>query len=103
MSSSLDLSARARLALAASLVITAWGLPRLPLVQRLAGGTAVPLAAGAGAPVALLAAPLPPRVPRGPPRAARFVPHVARGFAAGAVCAARLPFAHNAARLAPLS
>ena len=100
MSSSLDLSARARIALAASLVITAWGLPRLPLVQRLAGGTAVPLAAGACALVALLAARLPLGFRWGPPRSARLVPDVARGFAVGAVCAAGLLFDDNAARLA---
>src|SRR5256886_5959141 len=100
MSSSLDLSARARIALAASLVITAWGLPRLPLVQRLAGGTAAPLAAGACALVALLAARLPLGFRWGPPRSARLVPDVARGFAVGAVCAAGLLFDDNAARLA---
>ena len=38
MSSSPDLSRRARLALAASLVITAASLPRLAAVQRFAGG-----------------------------------------------------------------
>src|SRR2546425_10988843 len=84
MSSSLDLSARARLALAASLVITAWGLPRLPLIQRLAGGTAVPVAAGGGALVGLLAARLPLGVRWGPPRAARLGPRRGRGVAARA-------------------
>src|SRR5256712_6379224 len=100
MSSSLDLSARARIALAASLVITAWGLPRLPLVQRLAGGTAVPVGGGAGALGALLAARLPLGFGWGRPRSARLVPDVARGFAVGAVCAAGLLFHDNAARLA---
>src|SRR2546430_7731149 len=97
MSSSLDLSARASIALAASLVITAWGLPRLPLVQRLAGGTAVPLAAGACAPLALLPPPLPPRVRWGPPPAARFGPAGARGLPGGAGCAPRLLVGGNAA------
>src|SRR5206468_3639306 len=36
----------------------------------------------------------------GPPRSARLVPDVARGFAVGAVCAAGLLFDDNAARLA---
>src|SRR5439155_636858 len=54
MSSSLDLSWRARVVLALSLVITAAVLPRLAAVRQLAGGTAVPLAAGVCALIALL-------------------------------------------------
>src|SRR3989442_13373821 len=98
MSSSLDLSARARLALAASLVITAWGLPRLPLIQRLAGGTAVPVAAGGSAPVGLVPPPLPLRVPWGAPPAARLVAPLGAGFSVVAVGAARVLFHHHAAR-----
>src|SRR5207245_2009948 len=56
--------------------------------------------AGACALVALLAARLPLGFRWGPPRSARLVPDVARGFAVGAVCAAGLLFDDNAARLA---
>src|SRR5436309_13386359 len=90
MSSSPDLSRRARLALAASLVITAASLPRLSAVQRVAGGTAVPLAAGACALVVLLAARRPLGFSWGPARSRRLVADVASGFALGAVCAAGL-------------
>src|SRR2546429_8683273 len=61
MSSSLDLSWRARVVLALSLVITAAVLPRLAAVRQLTGGTAVPLAAG----VCALNAPLAARLPLG--------------------------------------
>src|SRR5437773_1281957 len=102
MSSSPDLSRRARLALAASLVITAASLPRLSAVQRFAGGTAVPLAAGACALVVLLAARLPLGFSWGPARSRRLVADVASGFALGAVCAAGLISDGNEARLAQL-
>src|SRR5881628_2168967 len=102
MSSSPDLSRRARLALAASLVITAASLPRLSAVQRFAGGTAVPLAAGACALVVLLAARLPLGFSWGPARSRRLVADVASGFALGAVCAAGLIWDGNEARLAQL-
>src|SRR5207247_11214458 len=102
MSSSPDLSRRARLALAASLVVTAWSLPRLSGVQRLAGGTAVSLAAGACALVVLLGARLPLGFSWGPARSRRLVPDVASGFALGAACAAALIWDGNDARLAQL-
>src|SRR5439155_1445194 len=102
MSSSPDLSRRARLALAASLVITAASLPRLSAVRRFAGGTAVPLAAGACALVVLLAARLPLGFSWGPARSRRLVADVASGFALGAVCAAGLIWDGNEARLAQL-
>src|SRR3989441_5829992 len=102
MSSSPDLSRRARLALAAFLVVTAWSLPRLSGVQRLAGGTAVSLAAGACALVVLLAAGLPLGFSWGPARSRRLVPDVASGFALGAACAAGLIWDGNDARLAQL-
>src|SRR5207247_2612608 len=102
MSSSPDLSRRARLALAASLVVTAWSLPRLSGVQRLAGGTAVSLAAGACALVALPLARLPLGFSSGPARSRRLVPDVASGFALGAACAAALIWDGNDARLAQL-
>jgi len=102
MSSSLDLSWRARLALALALVITAAGLPRLAVVRQLAGGTAVPLAAGLCALVALLAARLPLGFAWGPAGSQRAVPEVARGFAVGAACAAALIWQGNDALLARL-
>ena len=102
MSSSPDLSRRTRLALAASLVVTAWSLPRLSGVQRLAGGTAVSLAAGACALVVLLVARLPLGFSWGPARSRRLVPDVASGFALGAACAAALIWDGNDARLAQL-
>ena len=100
MSSSLDLSWRARLALALALVITAAGLPRLAVVRQLAGGTAVPLAAGVSALVALLAARLPLGFAWGPAGSQRAVPEVARGFAVGAACAAALIWQGNDVLLA---
>src|SRR2546427_606110 len=102
MSSSLDLSGRARLALAVCLVSSAAGLPRLAVVRQLAGGTAVPLAAGVCALVALLAARLPLGFAWGPAGSQRAVPEVARGFAVGAACAAALIWQGNDALLARL-
>ncbi|PYP17236.1 MAG: hypothetical protein DMD52_04915 [Gemmatimonadetes bacterium] len=102
MSSSPDLSWRARLALAAALVITAASLPRLAAVRQLAGGTAVPLAAGVCALVALLAARLPLGFSWGPAGSHRPAPEVARGFAVGAACAAALIWQGNDALLARL-
>src|SRR5205807_1097591 len=89
VSSSPDLSWRARLALAAALVITAASLPRLAAVRQLAGGTAVPLAAGVCALVALLAARLPLGFSWGPAGSHRPAPEVARGFAAAGSTAHR--------------
>src|SRR6266566_4422048 len=85
MSSSLDLSGRARLALAVCLVSSAAGLPRLAVVRQLAGGTAVPLGFAWG-----------------PAGSQRAVPEVARGFAVGAACAAALIWQGNDALLARL-
>jgi len=102
MSSSLDLSWRARLALAVCLVGSAAGLPRLGVVRQLAGGTAVPLAAGVCALIALLAARLPLGFAWGPAGSQRAVPEVARGFAVGAACAAALIWQGNDALLARL-
>src|SRR5881398_1693142 len=102
MSSSLDLSWRARVVLALSLVITAAVLPRLAAVRQLAGGTAVPLAAGVCALVALLAARLPLGFAWGPAGSQRAAPEVARGFAVGAACAAALIWQGNDALLARL-
>src|SRR5213076_2324904 len=70
--------------------------------QRFAGGTAVPLAAGACALVVLLAARLPLGFSWGPARSRRLVADVASGFALGAVCAAGLISDGNEARLAQL-
>src|SRR5256884_4867775 len=102
MSSSLDLSGRARVVLALSLVITAAVLPRLAAVRQLAGGTAVPLAAGVCALIALLAARLPLGFSWGPAGSERAAPEVARGFAVGAACAAALIWQGNDALLARL-
>jgi membrane protease YdiL (CAAX protease family) len=102
MSSSPDLSWRARLALAVALVITAASLPRLAAVRQLAGGTAVPLAAGVCAVVALVAARLPLGFSWGPAGSHRAAPEVARGFAVGAACAAALIWQGNDVLLARL-
>src|SRR2546429_3991884 len=88
MSSSLDLSWRARVVLALSLVITAAVLPRLAAVRQLAGGTAVPLAAGVCALIAPLAARLPLGFSWGPAGSPRAPPGGARGLARGAARAA---------------
>src|SRR5205807_632423 len=68
----------------------------------LAGGTAVPLAAGVCALVALLAARLPLGFSWGPAGSHRPAPEVARGFAVGAACAAALIWQGNDALLARL-
>jgi len=88
--------------LALSLVITAAVLPRLAAVRQLAGGTAVPLAAGVCALIALLAARLPLGFSWGPAGSERAAPEVARGFAVGAACAAALIWQGNDALLARL-
>src|SRR5207247_303502 len=77
-------------------------LPRLAAVRQLAGGTAVPLAAGVCALIALLAARLPLGFSWGPAGSERAAPEVARGFAVGAACAAALIWQGNDALLARL-
>ena len=99
MSSSPDLSRRARLALAALLLLSAWGLPRVEFLGSF-GGTLVPLAAGALAAAFLAAG----RLPLGlwPDTALRPVPEVSRGVAVGCLIASALVVDGNAARAAAL-
>ncbi|MGH7548464.1 MAG: lysostaphin resistance A-like protein [Gemmatimonadales bacterium] len=102
MSSSPDLSPRARVLLAAGLVLTAWGLPRAPGDAAALGGTTVSLAAGLCGLVALTLGRQPLGLLWAPARAARPAPDVARGFAVGALCAAVLVFDGNVGRLGAL-
>ncbi|HEU5261434.1 MAG TPA: hypothetical protein VFU41_08445 [Gemmatimonadales bacterium] len=88
MSSSPDLSPRARVLLAAGLVRTAWGLPRAPGDAAALGGTTVSLAAGLCGLVALALGRQPLGLLWAPARAARPAPEVARGLAVGDLCAA---------------
>ena len=99
MSSSPDLSRRARLALAALLLVSAWGLPRVAFLSPF-GGTLVPLAAGVLALVFIAAGGLP--LGLWPDTALRSVPEVSRGVAIGCLIASALVVDGNAARAAAL-
>jgi len=99
MSSSPDLPRRARLALAALLLLSAWGLPRLPGAAIL-GGTLVPLAAGILGLAFLIAG----RRPLGLWSGTRLrpVPAVSRGVVVGCLLATALIVDGNVMRAAAL-
>ena len=99
MSSSPDLPRRARLALAALLLLSAWGLPRLPGAAIL-GGTLVPLAAGILGLAFLIAG----RRPLGLWSGTRLrpVPAVSRGVVVGCLLAIALIVDGNVMRAAAL-
>src|SRR5712664_2509671 len=99
MSSLPDLPRRARLALAALLLLSAWGLPRLPGLATL-GGTLVPLAAGILGLAFLVAG----RRPLGLWSDSRLrpVPAVSRGIVVGCLLATALIVDGNVMRAAAL-